>query len=781
MNNSIESEAAKNLRAIIATRSRRLIIWCGAGLSLPAGLPSWSSLQRRLEKNLQDKLQSLDDVSIANREARLKSIRQERNPWIAFHRLQNELGSTSFREGVRSAMSPAASSAVPDAYKELWRLRPAGVINLNIDRLATRAFSESRSEALIEFKAREISSHLHVLSGPRAFVCNIHGVEEDFDSWVFTQPSLRDLMSKSEYQTFISSVLTTSCVLFLGITADDIAVGGHLERFSKKRISLPAHYWITDRRDTLTDSWAESNQVQVIRYNPENNHAQLLTILQGLASSVPQEEEDVDPIIPSAIAAKSEPISPTSLLSKEPEEIRALLNKEALSILSSPSADPLNEYSSFSIKYDKAIHMAWYTSTEENENTFLGLKLEKEIASGAFGVVFRATDELGSIFAVKLLHAEIRKKKELLNAFRRGVRSMKIISERNIPGVARVRSASEIPAAIVMDWVDGSTLNEIVRSGTLRDWRKILEIGFQLTSIIEQTHNLPERVLHRDIRPANIMIDGYWEDDELKVTVLDFDLSWHRGSVEKSVVFGSALAGYLAPEQVERRHNVSTQHASVDSYGIGMTLFFMIAGRDPAPGEHAHKNWDRELSIAAGTPARPAWKSAPNRISRLIKNATHDRQERRWDLSQIRSEIERVMAAVDSMSTVESAELLAEEIAARSELSGYVWNDEKLMVEEDLGTGRVVRVHGDESRRVVTLELNRVSSESDNRVRLGDAINRAKDQSVAALKAGGWDVAYNVGQGALSVTGSISVEHARQHINELSGAVRKALEKLTFA
>src|SRR5690606_28979831 len=113
----------------------------------------------------------------------------------------------------------------------------------------------------------------------------------------------------------------------------------------------------------------------------------------------------------------------------------------------------------------------------------------------------------------------------------------------------------------------------LVESGTLTDWAAILEISYQLTAIIADAHALPERVLHRDIRPPNMIVTGYWEGEALELCVLDFDLSWHRGSVEKSVIFGSQLSGYLAPEQIQRKPGVSTQHASVDSYGIGMTIF----------------------------------------------------------------------------------------------------------------------------------------------------------------------------------------------------------------
>jgi serine/threonine protein kinase len=93
--------------------------------------------------------------------------------------------------------------------------------------------------------------------------------------------------------------------------------------------------------------------------------------------------------------------------------------------------------------------------------------------------------------------------------------------------------------------------------------------------------------------------DYYSATGEWQVVVLDFDLSWHRGSVERSVVHGSTLLGYLAPEQIQPIQGVSTRHAAVDSFGLGMLLFFLISGHNPLPDEHRHGNWIELVRSAA--------------------------------------------------------------------------------------------------------------------------------------------------------------------------------------
>lgn len=773
-------EAYKQLRSVIATRTRRIIFWCGAGLSAPAGIPTWQALQRKLEAALSEKLISLN-FTHAQREAKVRSIRQEASPWIAFHRLHGELGATTFRETIRSALSKSSVAEVPPAYCAIWRIRPFGLINLNLDRLATRASSEAGVKGLIEFKGKEVGSYSYTLGEPRPFICNIHGVEEDAESWVFTQASLKSLADSEAYKQYIASIFTTSTVVFLGITADDVAVGGHLERMVAVGIRPQTHYWFTDRHDPLTDAWAEKSGIRVIRYKPTSvTHPELVEMLDDLATYVQPEEGESDPV---ALEIDYGPVNiPTQdlLVTYPPESIRAQLNAYAADLLKHEEVDGRAKYEEFSKNYDRAIHNAWYTSTEPGDNNFLGYQLVEEVARGAFGLVFRAINDRGEEFAIKVLHAEIRRKSELLNAFRRGAKSMKILEEHSVAGVVKYHGASEIPATLIMDWIEGPNLNGVVESSTLDDWERILEIAVQLTDVIVAAHSLPERVLHRDVRPANIMVSGYWEDDPLDVKVLDFDLSWHRGSVEKSVIFGSQMSGYLAPEQIQRTPGVSTQHASVDSYGIGMTIFYMVSGRNPVPGEHAHSNWQATLESASSRPRGAAWKSLPRRIARLIGSATQGQQSKRWDVSQIQAELTRLRDALRT-ETTPSAELVAEEVASRCALlRNYKWNDETFSLECDYGTGLSVRVSGNESSQDIVVMLVRHANEATDRNRLGDVINRARDSVRAALQSGNWDVDADIGHGMLTVRATLPMPVAVSDMTGAADALNRAIERMAF-
>ena len=69
-----------------------------------------------------------------------RHIEQEQNNWRAFEQLKTHLGQTTFRTRIRNILNPSSSIEPPPIYEKIWRLRPHGVLTLNIDRLATKAY-----------------------------------------------------------------------------------------------------------------------------------------------------------------------------------------------------------------------------------------------------------------------------------------------------------------------------------------------------------------------------------------------------------------------------------------------------------------------------------------------------------------------------------------------------------------------------------------------------------------------------------------------------------------
>lgn len=775
------------LRSIIAERTNGVVFWIGSGPSVEAGLPSWTGLKEELLESLEEKAQQLncDEGESLRRSVRL--IRGEQINWRAFQLLWQKLGKATWRSRIRELLGPSASAGTPLMYEKIWSLRPHGILSLNLDRLVTRAHAQlNPGKALVtEFVGKRVAQYAHVLKNPHSFICHLHGQLDDTSSWILTSNDLTQQTRNAAYKHFIRTCLTAKTVVFIGIVADDQAVGGFVEQLSNLGIDVDSHYWITHRRDSSTDSWAEEQGIRLIRYNaPGENHSELIEMLDDLIAFVSRDSEVILPINPVGFRQSEEEIPPKAdLLRLDEEQIRHNLNSEAGRILGVSSPDSIDEYNRFSRKYAQAIYRAWYTSTECGSNKLLGHTLHSEAASGAFGKVYRATDSEGNEVAVKVLHEGIRQNADLFQAFRRGVRSMQILQKNQVEGMVPYRKTFEIPACVVMDWIDGPDLNQAVSSRLVHHWEVVLRIGSDIAEIVRRGHVLTERVLHRDIRPSNVMLRHFFTcKDDWDVVVLDFDLSWHRGALERSVVHGSTTFGYLAPEQIQDIRGVSTRHAAVDSFGIGMVLFFMMSGREPIPDEHKHIDWIDTLNQAAKMLPAIHWRSGPSRYARLVDNATQDNQASRWDMTQIQAELQRLHEAARDPESIQSIELIAEEIAARCEFSkDYRWDEDTLSAVKETLSGVKLTVQGNESKRRIVVELSWGDPGVQGRAHLGKWIPRRMKAARDILDSIGWKIEDSRFRYAhISVSASISADIALGHLNKTADSLGRALDQLRF-
>ncbi len=776
--------AHRAYRDIVAERTMPLLVWTGSGPSVGVGLPSWGDLRISLLDTLRNKAIGLEPQDAHALRGKADAIERQQNNWIAFKMLYEALGRTTYRETIKDAFGAQPKVETPVTYQDIWSLGVRGILTLNLDRLATRAHSEyEQGVTLAELSGRDIARLRSLLNGHQPFVGNLHGVIEDTESWVWTKDDLDGLLGEKSYQSFIETCLSTFTILFVGVSADDRSVGGHLERLASLDIETGPHFWLTDRRDYATDSWAEAAGIRLIRYDQQENHREVQEFFADLSSFIPEDPEDVfAPVAPEGaiVEATEELPSPTELLSWDAERIREALNARALSILGGEGQADYEAYDAFCKKFDQAIYRAWYTNTDAGSNLLFGYTLNREVAQGSFGRVYSATDPNGSTVAVKVLLEEVRRKPDLLRSFRRGVRSMRILHERDVSGMVAYLATSEIPAFVVMEWVDGPNLAEATQATYLKEWPSLLKVSSELAHTVRRAHELPERVLHRDLRPSNVMLSGYFHDsEEWRVVVLDFDLSWHRGAYEQSVLHTSA-AGYLAPEQMRPIKGISTRNSAVDSFGLGMTLLYLCSGQDPSPAQHLHRDWEGEVRKACSRIGGKSWLSAPERFARLIIAATRDSQAARWDMAEITGELDRLMEAVNDPFGVTSAELVAEEVAARSEvMGGYSWDADQVRAMQVFPTGMQLAVATQLETQSVHLQIDWTSTGTEERGNLDKYIVTASKAAVEQLKSFGWShVKEAVQQRTVRLEARLDAFEIRGRLDDVAESIDRATGKL---
>ena len=359
---------------------------------------------------------------------------------------------------------------------------------------------------------------------------------------------------------------------------------------------------------------------------------------------------------------------------------------------------------------------------------------------------------------------------------------MRILQQREVDGMVAYLEASEIPAFVVMEWIDGPNLAEATQSRLLASWADIVKAAVQLSQIIRRAHELPERVLHRDLRPSNVMLEGFYSTpNSWRVVVLDFDLSWHKGAFEKSVLHNT-VAGYLAPEQMHEVKGVSTRNAAVDSFGLGMTLLYLCSGADPLPDQHKHQDWISVVQTACEKVRPCRWRSMPQRVTRLILAATQDKQSSRWDMAEISGELERLALAVDTPEDVRSPELLAEELAAHCDVMGeYNWDADAVGAWRELHTGMKIGIYADLMNQGIVLQLDWTSTGIEDRRNLAKYVVPHSNAAADQLAASGWSLnRKEIGTRAVAIQASLRVSETYGRLGDLASVIDKATRRLQF-
>jgi plastocyanin/predicted Ser/Thr protein kinase len=191
------------------------------------------------------------------------------------------------------------------------------------------------------------------------------------------------------------------------------------------------------------------------------------------------------------------------------------------------------------------------------------------------GVVYLARSIHGERrAAIKLIAAEFSRDQAFRERFARESRMARVVEHPNIVGV---REAGEIDGLlyIVMQYIEGSDLRALIESrGRLNPDRAVQIIG-EVANALDAAH--AQGLLHRDVKPANILI----ADADGQAYLADFGLATQAGSVTRMTRTGQWLGtlDYLAPERIEGK----PEDARTDVYSLGCVLYEALTGEPPFP------------------------------------------------------------------------------------------------------------------------------------------------------------------------------------------------------
>ncbi len=203
-------------------------------------------------------------------------------------------------------------------------------------------------------------------------------------------------------------------------------------------------------------------------------------------------------------------------------------------------------------------------------------KILNEVGHGGMSVVYLAINERANkTWAVK----EIRKDGVCdFEAVKQGLvvetDMLKRLNHPHLPSIIDVID-TEDSFLIVMDYIEGKSLQKVLRETGAQPQDLVIKWGIQLCDVLGYLHSREPAIIYRDMKPANVMLKPTGD-----ITLIDFGTARefkNRAMVEDTTCLGTR--GYAAPEQFGGRGQTD---ARTDIYCLGATLYHLLTGHSPA-------------------------------------------------------------------------------------------------------------------------------------------------------------------------------------------------------
>lgn len=274
-----------------------------------------------------------------------------------------------------------------------------------------------------------------------------------------------------------------------------------------------------------------------------------------------------------------------------------------------------------------------------------------KVGSGGMASVYKARHvAFGEVVALKLVGTRLSGDADFLKRFRNEAVITRRLQHPNAVRVEDLDSTEDGRPFIVMEYVDGRSLRELVRSDGPQPLARAVTVARQVCSALAAAHALG--ITHRDIKPDNILL-GRGPDGAEHVKVLDFGIAKVREASEGAgegytptrtgMIVGTPQ--YISPEQAMGKRGDEVD-GRADLYSLGVVLYEMVTGRLPFQSDTAMGMLLHHLQTAPTPPdlARPDLDIPAPLTDVLMRALQKDRDQRFASAEEMLAALERVAA-----------------------------------------------------------------------------------------------------------------------------------------
>ncbi len=298
-----------------------------------------------------------------------------------------------------------------------------------------------------------------------------------------------------------------------------------------------------------------------------------------------------------------------------------------------------------------------------NKDPWIGVVLENRyqiislIDTGGMSRVYRAVHTtLQVVRAVKLIHRESAIGEHSLRRFEKEARAIGALSHPNLVACVDYGMAADGTPYVVMEFMEGRNIAQVLSSGERFEVIRAVSLFVQMCKGLHHAHK--SLILHRDIKPGNIMLVS-GEDGSEVAKILDFGIAKiHDATEAQKLTRTGEICGspvYMSPEQ-GRGMDVDGRS---DVYSLGCVMYEMLSGKPPFLGDNAIETIMKHINEKPGVIVGPDNKRISPGLEAVVMRCLEKEPDRRYkSLDDLRRDLE-LLQGGDSLMTLQVERALA--------------------------------------------------------------------------------------------------------------------------